>query len=108
MNLPTEVFGEVIVVHAPEELAAEQAELFADFVPQLERQRVVLDLDGTETLDGGGLEALLEVQERLRGIGGDLKVSAAGAVNRKILEITRLDTQLEVFTSVLDAVKSYR
>jgi hypothetical protein len=29
-------------------------------------------------------------------------------VNRKILEITRLDEQLDVFDSVIDAVKSFR
>jgi len=37
-----------------------------------------------------------------------LKISTDSAVNRKILEITRLDQQLEVFDSVIDAVKSFR
>jgi hypothetical protein len=32
---------------------------------------------------------------------------AGNAVNRKILDITRLDQQLEVFESVIDAVKSF-
>ena len=38
---------------------------------------------------------------------GDLKISTSNAANRKILEITRLDQQLEVFDSVIDAVKSF-
>ncbi|NIL96352.1 MAG: anti-sigma factor antagonist, partial [Planctomycetales bacterium] len=29
------------------------------------------------------------------------------ATNRKILEITRLDQELEVYSSVIEAVKSY-
>ena len=38
---------------------------------------------------------------------GDLKIAASNLANRKILEITRLDQQLEVFDTVIDAVKSF-
>jgi hypothetical protein len=38
---------------------------------------------------------------------GDLKISTHNLANRKILEITRLDQQLEVYDSVIDAVKSF-
>jgi anti-anti-sigma factor len=107
MNLPTEIFGDVIVVHTPQELGSDQREGFEGYVPTLERSKVVLDLDGTETLDSEGLTALLNVQESLRGKQGDAKVATTNSVNRKILEITRLDQQLEVFASVIDAVKSF-
>jgi hypothetical protein len=36
-----------------------------------------------------------------------LKIASRNPLNRKVLEITRLDQQLEVFDSVLDAVKSF-
>jgi anti-anti-sigma regulatory factor len=39
---------------------------------------------------------------------GDLKIATSNPINRKILELTRLDQQLEVFDSVVDAVKSFR
>lgn len=107
MNLPTEIFDDVIVVHAPEELGTDQGGNFTAFFASLERNKVVLDVDNTELLDSKGLEALLEVQERMRAVGGDMKIAAANATNRKILEITRLDQHLEVFQSVIDAVKSY-
>ncbi len=107
MNLPTEVFGNVVVVHTPEEFGAEQAESFQDFLGGLGRNFVVVDLDDTETLDSAGLTALLDAQDRLRASGGQLKIATANAVNRKILEITRLDQQLEVFDGVIDAVKSF-
>lgn len=107
MNLPTEIFGEVIVVHSPEELGVDQAESFEEMLTHLERRNVVLDLDSTESLDSRGLTSLMNIQETLRGLGGDIKL-AASAVNRKILEITRLDQQLDVFESVIDAVKSFR
>lgn len=108
MNLPTEIFGDVIVVHTPEELGADQVEGFDAFVPTLERHSVVFDLDNTETLDSKGLTALLDAQEKLRADGGEVKIATTNATNRKIFELTRLDQQLEVFDSVVDAVKSFQ
>jgi anti-sigma B factor antagonist len=107
MNLPTEIFGDVLVVHAPEELNEEQSNKFQKFVLAQERVKVIVDLDSVESFDSAGLSSLLNVQENLQGSHGDLKLIASNNVNRKILEITRLDQQLEVFDSVIDAVKSY-
>lgn len=108
MNLPTEIFGEVIVVHTPEELGADQAENFEALLVGFEQRCVVLDLDSTESLDSAGLAALWNSRDSLRELGGDVKLATTNATNRKLLEITRLDRQLEVFDSVIDAVKSFR
>jgi len=51
MNLPTEVFGDVVVVHTPEDISDDQAAGLEAFLTSLERSRVVADLDGTETMD---------------------------------------------------------
>jgi anti-sigma B factor antagonist len=107
MKLPTEVFGEVVVVHTPDELGADTSLQLERFLTSQERSNVIVDLDGSETIDSGGLEALLNAQEALRALNGDLKVATSNAANRKILEITRLDDQLEVFETVIDAVKSF-
>ena len=108
MNLPTEIFGDCVVVHTPDELGEDQADGFEAYVPTLERSNVVLDLDNTEMLDSAGLGALMNVHDRLREQGGDVKIATTNFSNRKILEITRLDRQLEVFSSVIDAVKSFQ
>jgi len=108
MNLPTEVFGNVVVVHSPDELGYDQCENFVDFVTGLPQARVVLDLDGTEQIDGAGLTSLLDVRDNRVAAGGNLKLAVINPNNRKIIELTRLDRQLEVFDSVLEAVKSYR
>lgn len=108
MNLPTELFGNVLVVHAPDELGQEHSERFESFLAGLPQQQIVLDLDNTESLDSSGLTAVLAAQERLRVSHGDLKIATTSQINRKILEITRLDRQLEVFESVVDAVNSFR
>jgi len=108
MPFPTEIFGNVIVVHTPKELGGEGCGALESFVPTLERPNVVLDMDATEIIDSRGLEALLNVQDKLRDSAGEAKIAATGAVNRKILEITRLDQQLEVFDGVVEAVKSFQ
>ncbi len=108
MNFPTEVFGNVAVVHAPDEFGDEQAGAFTVFCGELEQSRVVLDIDAIESVGSAGLTALVDVQDRLRAAAGDLRIAASNSVNRKILEITRLDQHLEVFDSVIDAVRSFR
>ncbi len=107
MSLPTEIFGDVVVVHAPDELSGDHADSLAGYLSSLERNQVVFDLDGAELIASAGLEGLLDAQDRLRELGGDVKIAAANRYNRKILEMTRLDQQLEVYGSVIDAVKSF-
>ncbi|MBA2114959.1 STAS domain-containing protein [Bremerella alba] len=107
MNLSTEIFGAVMVVHTPEELGEDQSDNVRAFLESRERQKLIVDLDGTETIDSIGLETLLDVQDTLREKGGDLRIATTNYANRKILEVTRIDSMLEVFDSVLDAVKSF-
>ena len=107
MKLPTEIFGDVVVVHTPEELSNDMADELRRFLTTLERSKVIIDMNGTETIDSMGLETLLDAQDDLREKQGDLKVSTNNYFNRKILEITRLDQHLEVFDSVIDGVKSF-
>ena len=107
MKLPTEIFGNVVVVHTPEELGDERTDDLETLLTSLERTSVVVQLDGTESINSSALTALLNAQEKLRPLRGDLKIATKNAVNRKILEITRLDQHLEVYESVLEAVRSF-
>ena len=107
MKLPTEIFGDVVVIHTPEEVGSDSAAQLERLLTSQERSNVVVDLDGSESIDSIGLEALLGAQEALRALHGDLKICTSNSANRKILEMTRLDQQLEVFNTVVDAVKSF-
>ena len=107
MHLPTEIFGDVLVVHAPDELNEEHAVPFCRFLTEQGRTKIVVDLDGVESLDSAGLTSLLDAQDWCRTGRGDLKLMTSNGMNLKILEITRLDEQLEAFESVIDAVKSF-
>jgi anti-anti-sigma factor len=107
VKLPTEVFGDVVVVHTPEELGDDLARHLPEFLKSLDRRKVIVDLNGTESIDSVGLEALLKIQDELRELQGDVKISTNNKINRKILEVTRLEEHLEVFDTVIDAVKSF-
>lgn len=108
VNLPAEVFGDVTVVHLPDEVGADQAPAVQQFLLNQDRQNIVIDVDGVESFDSTGLAMLLDVQDVLRQQHGNLKIATNNNVNKKVLEITRLDRQLEVFDSVIDAVRSFR
>ncbi len=106
-NLPTELFGDVLVIHTPDELSDDQINRFVRFVDEREQRKIVLDMNLTELVDSEGLTAILDCQNKVRERHGDLKIASTHTINRKILEMTRLDEQLEVYDSVVDAVNSY-
>ena len=54
------------------------------------------------------LESLLASQDLLREKSGDLTIATTNNVNRKILEITRLDQRIEVFDSVIEFERRQR
>ena len=108
MNLPTEIFGNVVVIHSPEELGAEQAAMFQSCLSRQELHNIVLDLDNTESLDSVGLTALLDVQDqpaRTKRRFEDRHHQQHQSQNSGSHPARR---QLEVFDSVIDAVKSFR
>ena len=105
-----EVFGDVLVAHTPDDLTNDTIRdfLFALETPIGEgRNRVVLHMDRTETIDSPGLEGLLDLRDLVRAAGGTTKVSGLTETGREVFRITRLDQAFETFPSVLDAVSSF-
>ena len=91
----------------PDELIEDRTEAFERFLSTLGLNHVIVDLDDTESIDSAGVEILLDAQVSMRRRQGDIKIVTSNHVNRKILEITRLDRHMDVFDNVIDAVKSY-
>lgn len=111
MNLTTETFGNVTVVHTPDDLLAENAAGFLDALePAIAagQLQMVLEMDRTDLYDSAGLTALLDLQDRLRARGGNVKVSGLNETGRKIFEVTRFDQRFDLFQSLIDAVSSFR
>jgi anti-sigma B factor antagonist len=107
MKLPTEIFGDVIVIHTPKDLGPEECRGLEGYEPLPQRPGAVLDLDATENVDSKGLTTLLDLQDKFRDMAGEVKIATTNPTNRKILEMTRLDQQIEVFENIVDAVKSF-
>ncbi len=75
-----------------EELARE---LFA-LVERTANPHLLVDLDGVPVLTSMILAKLISLNEKVRGAGGKLTLTNPTPVVRKVFEITRLDTILEV------------
>lgn len=111
MQITTETFGDVLVVHTPDDLTEETSRLFVDAVDghlNNGRSSIVLQMDRTELYDSVGLTTLLDLLDRTRDIGGAVKISGLVDPGRKIFELTRLDQRFDLFDSVIDAVASFR
>lgn len=108
MSIISEVFGNILVVHSPEYLGDDQAKQLYEFTLSRPQNKVVIDFDATEVVDSKGLSVLLDIHDRLADLGGDLKISTASKVNQSIFEITRMDKHIDVFSTMLVAVKSFQ
>ncbi len=65
---------------------------------------VVLQLDRVEFLDSSGLGALVRLMQAARAKAGDLKLCGVPPKVRKILELTNLLKQFEVYESLEEAI----
>jgi anti-sigma B factor antagonist len=111
MQITTETFGNVLVVHTPDDLTEETSRLFVDAVEghlNGGRSSIVLQMDRSELYDSVGLTTLLDLQDQARQAGGTVKISGLADPGRKIFELTRLDQRFDLFDSVIDAVASFR
>lgn len=111
MQITTETFGDVVVVHTPDDLMEETARLLVETIDTHVRKgnsAIVLQMDRTDGYDSIGLSMLLDLQDQARQAGGAVKISGLADPGRKIFEVTRLDQRFDIFDSVIDAVASFR
>lgn len=111
MNLTTETFGQVLVVHTPDDLIADNSPGFLEALDAAIASgnlQMVLEMDRTEQYDSAGLNILLDLQDHLRDKGGTVKISGLGETGRKIFEVTRLNQRFDLFDSLIDAVSSFQ
>lgn len=65
---------------------------------------VVLQLDQVEFVDSSGLGAMMQLVQAARAKGGDLKLSGVPAKVQKVLQLTGLLSQFEVYGSIEEAI----
>ena len=65
---------------------------------------VVLQLDQVEFIDSSGLGAMMRLVQAARSKGGDLKLTGVPAKVHKVLQLTNLLAQFEVYESIEEAI----
>ncbi|HET9406742.1 MAG TPA: STAS domain-containing protein [Candidatus Sulfotelmatobacter sp.] len=65
---------------------------------------VVLQMNEVEFIDSSGLGALMRLVQAARAKGGDLKLSGVPPNVRKLLEMTHLLAQFEIYDSIAEAI----
>ena len=71
-------------------------------------RHVIVDCEHLEFIDSCGLETLVDLQQRLGGPGGALRLANPDDTVRTILRLTRLENALESCGTIEDAVRSVR
>jgi anti-anti-sigma factor len=111
MQLTTETFSDVLVIHTPDELVESTAGPLLETIQQHLTQgtlQVVLQMDRSEAFDSAGLTALLDLQDLVRQHGGELCLSGLTPLGREVLRLTRLDQRLEMFDTLETAAARFR
>lgn len=99
---------DVLAPHGP--LTDDDAEAFIGTVKQrlnAANPRFVLDLADVPYLDSSGIEGIVDAADDLRTRGGRLRIAAATATCREVLELTGHAHRVEFFDDAQTAVRSF-
>jgi anti-sigma B factor antagonist len=110
LSLETRNRGDVMVVHCQGRIvyrdeAAALSRLVGDILQNT--NKVVLDLGGVSSLDSAGIGELALLHTRAENKNASLKCAAPTPFVLSLLDITNLDTVLDIYSSVGDALVSF-
>ena len=107
LRLESRPVGEVFVVQCVGRLVTgnEIFTLHSQVADAIEKYGdVVLQLERLDFVDSSGLGALLRLMQAARAKGGDLKLSGVPPRIHKMLELTHLSSQFEIYESLEEAI----
>ncbi len=111
MRLTEEKRGDIIVLYLSGKLmggpdAGILNNKLHEFV-EAKTTRIIADISKLEWMNSSGLGILIGGLTTMRNNGGDLKIAAVPARIQSLLAITKLNTILESYDSIQDAISSY-
>jgi len=110
MNITAESYGRTVLLNVNGELTEDSLDAFRQAVDhQVATQDVVdivVNMEKVPFIDSSVLEYLLDLQDKLIERLGQIKLAKCDENVAKILEITRLKNDFEVFSDVTEAVKT--
>ncbi|MBN1788330.1 MAG: STAS domain-containing protein [Sedimentisphaerales bacterium] len=110
MKITHQSYNNVVVVEIHGEFLEEYCRLFQDTMNELLKEKVVgivLDMSNSPFIDSSGLGMLLWLRDYCHEKKSQLKLAGLDSNIKKILEITRLDTKLDRYEDLSEAVKSF-
>ena len=111
LSLETRKRGDVIVVHCQGRIVyRDEAAALSRVVGEVLQQarKLVLDLSGVSSMDSAGIGELALLQSWAQGQNVSLKCAGPNPLVNTLLELTNLDSVLEVHPSVDAALASFR
>jgi anti-sigma B factor antagonist len=111
LSLETRNCSDVIVVHCQGRIVyRDEAAALARVVGEVLQQTssVVLDLSGVSSMDSAGIGELALLQTWAQQKNASLKVAGANALVRTLLDLTNLDSVIEVHPTLAEALESFR
>lgn len=111
LSLETRNRGDVIVVHCQGRIVyRDEAAALSRVVGEVLQHtgKVVLDLSGVSSMDSAGIGELALLQTWAQGKNASLKCAGANDLVQTLLELTNLDTVLDVQPSIEAALEAFR
>lgn len=111
LSLETRNRGDVVVVYCQGRIVyRDEAVALSGLVGQiLERQgRVVIELSGVHSMDSAGIGELVLLHTLAQAKNADLKCASPSPFVRNLLDLTRLDSFLDVHPSLAEALAAFQ
>ncbi len=111
LSVETRNHGDIIVVHCQGRIVyRDEAASLQRVVGELlhKRTKLILDLSGVSSMDSAGIGELVLLQTWAQQRSAELKCASASTVVRTLLDLTNLDSVLDVHESLDDALDSFR
>ncbi|MBN2590250.1 MAG: STAS domain-containing protein [Sedimentisphaerales bacterium] len=110
MKVKIQDYNDVTVIEMQGELDSDASEIFekniADIISQ-NKSNIVLDMSGVGFIDSRGLSVLLWVRDYCVQNRRELRLAGLDENCKRILEITRLDSEFDLHSELAEAVKSF-
>jgi anti-sigma B factor antagonist len=85
---------------------SEQIEELVEEMLAAGKKTIVFDLSGVTKIDSTGIGRFISSYNKIRSVGGEMRMAGATEHISKIFRITRLDSVFRFYTTVADALKS--
>ncbi len=111
LNLETQNHGDVVIIHCQGRIVyRDEATALSHVVGEVlhEGGKVVLDLSDVSAIDSAGIGELVFLYTRARTQKADLKCAGPSPTVRSLLDLTNVDSVLEIHPSLDEALAAFR